>query len=557
MTPPTDDRHTDRDPVGDPPDGDHTRLPGASATPGAASATRTAASAQPAPRPAADPERRPELPVDAPTVITPRVPTQSGVAPQPAAGSAATPAAAPAMRPDGTANPWTGDDGLSLLPGMLLNHTYRIEALLARGGMGEVYRARNVELDTLHAVKVILPALSQHATLVDLFRREASVLRQVRHDAIVAYDGINRDEAGRLYLVMEFVDGPSLTSLLGKGPLPESDVWRLLDRLASGLAVAHDKDVVHRDISPDNIILPGGKVDAAKIIDFGISKQTSSAAATIIGDGFAGKYAYASPEQIGMFGGTVDARSDIYSLGLLLAAAAFGKPLDMGNAPQSVLQRRREVPDLSALSPALRTVLSAMLAPNPDDRPQSIASLIGAAARGGVPAGAGIPPPPPAPAPTTSRVGQQKKVGFGLIAASIAALSVLGGGAYVATTMLSAPPRQTPDPFEKPPTPAPDPTPTPIRPTKCRITTCLRCPLQTLPPNHRRSRCPPARCAAWAFRRNRRLRHSRWKVCARRRRRPAGGCPAPACMSHRRVGSAALFPPSLAASPRWRCSVSG
>src|SRR5262249_23469267 len=130
-------------------------------------------------------------------------------------------------------------------PGSLLGHTYRIESLLARGGMGEVYRARHAELNTEHAVKIILPELANNQRIVDLFRREASVLRTIRHDAVVAYDGVFRDENGRLYLVMEFVDGPSLSKLMREHPLNAEQVGQLRDRLAGGLAVAHDKGVIH------------------------------------------------------------------------------------------------------------------------------------------------------------------------------------------------------------------------------------------------------------------------------------------------------------------------
>src|SRR5690242_15688163 len=84
----------------------------------------------------------------------------------------------------------------TISPGQLLGHTYRIEALLARGGMGEVYRARHAEIDTVHAIKIILPELAGNTRIVDLFRREASILRTIRHDAIVAYDGVFRDENG-------------------------------------------------------------------------------------------------------------------------------------------------------------------------------------------------------------------------------------------------------------------------------------------------------------------------------------------------------------------------
>jgi len=274
-----------------------------------------------------------------------------------------------------------GGQASTIAPGQLLGHTYRIEALLARGGMGEVYRARHAEMNTLHAIKIILPELAGDTRIVDLFRREASVLRTIRHDAIVAYDGVFRDENARLYLVMEFVDGPSLSKLFKEGALPPAQVRQLRDRLADGLAAAHDKGVIHRDLSPDNVILPGSELTKAKIIDFGISKMVDPAAKTIIGDDFAGKYSYVSPEQVGLYGGKIDARSDIYSLGLVLASAASGAPLDMGSSPISVIEARRAVPKLERVPAVLRPELTAMLQPDPADRPQSMRDLMGEAAQ--------------------------------------------------------------------------------------------------------------------------------------------------------------------------------
>lgn len=412
-------------------------------------------------------------PFDAPTVI---------------AVSARDPIAAAPTQPGpfGTSagtEPWAAaaPDTPTITVGTLLSHTYRIEALIARGGMGEVYRARHQVLDTLHAVKVVLPHLAKDPKLVNLFRREASVLRQVRHDAVVAYDGINRDEFGRLYLVMEYVEGPSLTHVLQQGQLPEAQVAVLLDRIAAGLAAAHEKGVVHRDISPDNIILPSGRVEEAKIIDFGISKQTTSNAATIIGEGFAGKYAFASPEQIGMFGGAVDERSDIYSVGLVLAAAALGRPVDMGNSPSTVIQRRMEVPDLSGIGQPLRDVLTGMLTPDPDQRIQDIADLIGVCTGAGA-WSAAPPPPPPRPLPpagpntatTPPPAAPRTKQGGGLplpaLAGVAAALLLTGGSAFyflggspAPTPTVSAPapvaavaPVPAPQPVQYPPAVAPE-----------------------------------------------------------------------------------------------------
>jgi serine/threonine-protein kinase len=264
----------------------------------------------------------------------------------------------------------------TIASGTLLVNTYRIERLLGAGGMGEVYLARHVGLGTQHAVKVIRPALFENRQILDLFRREASVLRGVRHDAVVSYDGFFRDAEGRDYLVMEFAGGPSLSDRVRKGPLTIVETLALRDRLAEGLSEAHRKGAVHRDISPDNVILPNGQLEDAKLIDFGLCKLTDPTQQTIIGSAFAGKYRFASPEQLGLFGGQVDARSDIYSLGLVLVAAAVGRPVDMGSSFESVVQARRAVPDLQAVPAVLRDQFTAMLQPDPEDRPQTLAELL-------------------------------------------------------------------------------------------------------------------------------------------------------------------------------------
>src|SRR5262249_34838895 len=155
-----------------------------------------------------------------------------------------------------------------------------------------------------------------------------------------AYDGVFRDENARLYLVMEFVDGPSLSKVLKQGALRPAQERELRDRLADGLAAAHDKGVIHRDLSPDNVILHGGDLGTAKIIEFGSANMADPEAKASVGDDFAGKSSYVSPEQVGLYGGKVDPRSDIYSLGLVLAAAAGGAALDMGSSPISVVEAR-------------------------------------------------------------------------------------------------------------------------------------------------------------------------------------------------------------------------
>jgi eukaryotic-like serine/threonine-protein kinase len=266
--------------------------------------------------------------------------------------------------------------------GDVLGHTYRIEAFLAKGGMGAVYRARHVVLESEHAIKIILSELSEDPQVIALLNQEARTLRTVKNDAVVEYQGLMLDEHGRRYLVMEFADGPSLAAVLKERRFTPAEVRALRDRLASGFAAAHEKGIYHRDISPDNVILPSSRIENAKIIDFGIAKSTATGEKTLIGGDFAGKYSYASPEQAGMHGGKVDGRSDIYSLGLVLASAAigFGGKLDMGNSLGSVFEARQKVPDLAKVPAELRNEIAAMLQPKPEDRPQSMQQLIGAGA---------------------------------------------------------------------------------------------------------------------------------------------------------------------------------
>jgi len=278
----------------------------------------------------------------------------------------------------------TAGQGQTLQPGNVLSHTYRIEQRVGRGGMGTVYLARHVEFGSRHAVKVISPEHGEDHNVMALFRKEAENLRRVRHDAVITYDGTIRDGAGRLYLIMEYAKGPSLSEVLRDGPLSEAAAEILAKRIGSGLDAAHDKDLVHRDVSPDNIVLVGDDVAEAKIIDFGIARNLDASANTVIGSAFAGKYTYASPEQLGLYGGQVDPRSDIYSLGLT-RAAALGKPLDMGQTPADAARRREHVPDLSAFPEPWAERLAWMLQPNPDDRPSRFSAIPGLATDTGPP----------------------------------------------------------------------------------------------------------------------------------------------------------------------------
>jgi len=296
-----------------------------------------------------------------------------------------------------------------LQPGVVLNNTHRIDQMLGRGGMGEVYRGTNVHTNDQVAIKVIRPELVDDEHMRDLFLREAMALRRIRHPAVVSYEGASADSSGRLYLVMDFVEGPSLGQLATHRPLTPTQVRALRRRLAEGLQAAHEQNVVHRDLSPDNIILRGGDLSQATIIDFGIARRTDAAKTSVIGKAFAGKVEYAAPEQFGMFTGVADARSDVYTLGLVLAAASLGHPLDMGSSAVTAIESRKKVPNLSRVPAELRPGLSRMLEPEPDNRPQSMREV---AALDALDAGGG---------------GMGNRLRIALLAGGLGLVAVVGG----------------------------------------------------------------------------------------------------------------------------------
>jgi class 3 adenylate cyclase/serine/threonine protein kinase len=262
-----------------------------------------------------------------------------------------------------------------LSPGTRLNGIFEIDQPIGVGGMGEIYKGHLIETGDPVAIKVMLPEFSENEAAFTLFRKEASALHYIQHDAVVRYYVFTVEpELRRPYLAMEFVDGNTLTEILQRdGPLSTEAVARLLHRLASGLQAAHSHGIVHRDVSPDNIIIPNGGVTRAKIIDFGIARTTRHG--TVIAGGFAGKFSYVSPEQLGLFGGEVTAKSDIYSLGLVAAEALTAKPLDMGGSQVEIIEKRRRVPDLGAIDLRFHPLLQRMLQPDPGDRPDSMAAV--------------------------------------------------------------------------------------------------------------------------------------------------------------------------------------
>ena len=256
--------------------------------------------------------------------------------------------------------------------GDLLNNTYRIEDILGRGGTSEVYKARSEISKRVVALKALRAEFSMNDDYLALMTREETI-REIRHEAIVRYYDTQRMPDGRVYLVMDYVEGPGLDKKLKSGGMSAEDLLTVAQRVAEGLNAAHKKKIVHRDLSPDNIILRDGNASEAVIIDFGIAKDSNPGAETIVGNEFAGKYAYAAPEQLS---GDTDARSDIYSLGALLLSTFRGEPPDMGSNPMDVVNKKGQPLDTDGVPEPLKSLIDKMTMPKREDRFQTCEELL-------------------------------------------------------------------------------------------------------------------------------------------------------------------------------------
>jgi serine/threonine-protein kinase len=266
---------------------------------------------------------------------------------------------------------------VGIKPGDMLNHMFAVRRFLARGGMGEVFEGANLVNDERVAIKVMLPALAEDPNVITLFRREAQTLTRLHHEAVVQYRVVAQEPAlGVLYIVTEFIDGTSLSDALGRLQPDAGELGALLRRLATGLAAAHRLGAIHRDVSPDNVLLGGGELSRAKLIDFGIAKDLDPGTATVVGDGFAGKLGYVAPEQLGDFNRELGPWTDVYSLGLVILALARGRDLGLGGTLVDAVDKRRAGLDLAALPTPLRDVVARMVEPGPARRLRSMEAVL-------------------------------------------------------------------------------------------------------------------------------------------------------------------------------------
>ena len=264
----------------------------------------------------------------------------------------------------------------------VLGERYEIGGVLGRGGMAEVHRGRDLRLGREVAVKVLRHDLARDPSFQVRFRREAQASASLNHPAIVAvYDtGEDRTSTGATpYIVMEYVEGETLRDVLRReGHLSPERAMSLSADICGALDFSHRNGIVHRDVKPGNVMItPQGSV---KVMDFGIARAVSDSAATMTSTAAViGTAQYLSPEQAR--GESVDARSDVYSLGCMLYELVTGAPPFTGDSPVAVAyQHVREDPKLPSsinpqIPPELDAILLKAMSKNPANRYQSAAEM--------------------------------------------------------------------------------------------------------------------------------------------------------------------------------------
>jgi len=272
------------------------------------------------------------------------------------------------------------------LVGQKLAGKYLIEELIKSGGMGSVYRGKHVLMDKTVAIKVLRPSLASDDVVVARFSREAKAASRISHPHAVSVTDFGESENGVVFLVMEYLDGQTLKDLIRReGAMPLARVVEIVRQVSGALDAAHQQGVVHRDLKSDNIMLSqtdGG--DWAKVLDFGIAKiqelegvrdHDITAPNLVIGTP-----QYMSPEQCSQTG-PIDARSDVYSLGVILYEMLAGRVPFTGESPTVIMMKQVQDPPPSILAArqglpkAIGELVERALAKQPGDRFQTAGAL--------------------------------------------------------------------------------------------------------------------------------------------------------------------------------------
>jgi serine/threonine protein kinase len=348
------------------------------------------------------------------------------IAPAPSAPRKSQPSQPPLRipRPPASSNPLTSSDPISggrFTPGQIIRERYRVVALAGRGGMGEVYRAEDLTLGQVVALKFLPEALSGDAAALARFHSEVRTARQVSHPNVCRVFDIG-DADGTPFLTMEYVDGEDLASVVRRiGRLSPDKATEIARQICAGLAAAHERGVIHRDLKPANVMLDGaGKI---RITDFGLAGIAASIKGAEVR---AGTPAYMAPEQLA--GREVSTKSDIYSLGLILYEILTGKrAFEASTLPElTKLREQSAITNPSTLvrdlDPLIERVILRCLENDPEKRPAT-ALQVAAALPGGDPLAAalaaGETPSPQMVAAAGEKTGLAPRVAVACFAAAI------------------------------------------------------------------------------------------------------------------------------------------
>jgi serine/threonine protein kinase len=279
-----------------------------------------------------------------------------------------------------------------LAPGALVAERYRVVSFLDEGGMGAVYRVEHLHMRKTFALKVLHRALVDRPEMLTRFEREAVAAGSIEHPNVAAATDFGRLPDGSFFLIMEFVRGRNLRDELEGGALPPDRASRIVRGIVAGVGAAHAKGIVHRDLKPENIMLVehDGDRDFVKVLDFGIAKFEDVGSAGPAGmsapltraGSLIGTLEYMSPEQA--MGNPVDARSDLYSIGVIFYELLSGRCPFEGEPVRLVQQHvMTEAPPLAAsvvvhLDPRVPGIVQRLLSKRPEDRYATAAELAAA-----------------------------------------------------------------------------------------------------------------------------------------------------------------------------------